>query len=61
MSPLPPIPLSHLTGPPEPERRLRLMEVVRRTLRERRYSRRTEDAYVGWIRRFIVANGRRHP
>jgi integron integrase len=37
------------------------MEVVRRTLRELRYSARTEQAYVYWIRRFIVANGRRHP
>ena len=37
------------------------MEIVRRTLRERRYSRRTEEAYAHWIRRFIVANERRHP
>lgn len=37
------------------------MEQVRRVLRERRYSRRTEEAYVHWIRRFIVANERRHP
>ena len=37
------------------------MEVVRRTLRERRYSRRTEEAYVHWIRRFIRFHGRRHP
>ena len=37
------------------------METVRRALRERRYSRRTEEAYVHWIRRFIVANDRRHP
>jgi integron integrase len=37
------------------------MEMVRRRLRERRYSARTEAAYVFWIRRFIVANGRRHP
>lgn len=37
------------------------MEIVRRRLRERRYSARTESAYVHWIRRFIVANGRRHP
>src|SRR6185437_7620014 len=36
-------------------------EVVRARLRERRYSRRTEEAYVHWIRRFILANGRRHP
>ena len=61
MSPLPPIPASHLNGPAEPERRLRLMEIVRRRLRERRYSVRTETAYVFWIRRFIVENGRRHP
>ena len=61
VSPRPPIPLSHLTGPPDPERRFRLMEIVRRTLRERRYSSRTEEAYVHWIRRFIIANGRRHP
>ncbi len=37
------------------------METVRRRLRERRYSARTETAYVYWIRRFIVANDRRHP
>jgi integron integrase len=27
----------------------------------RRYSRRTERAYVGWIRRFILFHGKRHP
>lgn len=59
--PLPPIPRSHLTGPPDPDRRLRFMEVVRRKLRERRYSRRTEEAYVHWIRRYVVFHGRRHP
>ncbi|HEU4722968.1 MAG TPA: integron integrase [Gemmatimonadaceae bacterium] len=37
------------------------MELVRRRLRERRYSGRTEEAYLYWIRRFIVANDRRHP
>jgi site-specific recombinase XerD len=37
------------------------MEIVRRILRERRYSARTERAYVQWIRRYIVANDRRHP
>ena len=55
------IPMSHLTDAPNPERRFRLMEVVRRTLRERRYSRRTEEAYVYSIRRYIVYNERRHP
>jgi integron integrase len=37
------------------------MEMVRRALRERRYSARTEQAYVHWIRRFVLANERRHP
>jgi integron integrase len=55
------IPMSHLTGAPNPERRFRLMEIVRRTLRERRYSRRTEEAYVYWTRRYIMYNDRRHP
>ena len=59
--PLPPIPTSHLVGPPDPERRFRLMEIVRRTMRERRMSKRTEEAYTGWIRRFIQFHGRRHP
>jgi integrase len=39
----------------------RLMEQVRAEIRARHYSRRTEDAYVHWIRRFIVFHGRRHP
>ena len=59
--PPPLIPDSHLDAPPDPERRLRFMEVVRRCLRERRYSPRTQEAYVGWIRRFIRFHGRRHP
>jgi hypothetical protein len=42
-------------------RPLRLMQQVRERLRVRHYSPRTEQACVGWIRRFIRANGRRHP
>jgi len=38
-----------------------LLEEVRRAIRVRHYSKRTEQAYVAWIRRFVVANGRRHP
>ena len=34
---------------------------MRRRLRERRYSKRTEEAYVHWMRRFIRFHGRRHP
>ncbi|HKZ09691.1 MAG TPA: integron integrase [Rhodanobacteraceae bacterium] len=39
----------------------RLLEQVRDRLRVKHYSLRTEQAYVGWIRRYILANGRRHP
>ncbi len=38
-----------------------LMEVVRDHIRMRRLSRSTEVAYVGWVRRFVVFHGRRHP
>jgi len=39
----------------------RLLERVRAALRTRHYSARTEQAYVGWIRRFILFHGKRHP
>jgi integron integrase len=39
----------------------RLLEQVRRRLRVKHYSLRTEDIYLGWIRRFFLANGKRHP
>jgi integron integrase len=58
---LPPIPMSHLGPRPEPERRLRLLEIVRRRIAERRFSPRTAQAYVYWIRRFIVFHDQRHP
>jgi integron integrase len=34
---------------------------VRRAIRVRHYSRRTEQAYVHWIRRYVRAQGLRHP
>lgn len=40
---------------------VRLMDEVRRRLRVKHYSLRTEQAYTAWVRRFILANGRRHP
>ena len=38
-----------------------LMQALRHRVRFRHYSLRTERAYVHWVRRFIVFNGRRHP
>ena len=34
---------------------------VRLAIRLRHYSRRTEEAYIGWIRRYILFHGVRHP
>jgi site-specific recombinase XerD len=42
-------------GPP------RLLDRVRTAARLRHFSRRTEEAYVAWIRRFVLHHGRRHP
>ena len=39
----------------------RLLDLVRIALRTKHYSLRTEEAYVGWIRRFIIFHGKRHP
>jgi integron integrase len=39
----------------------RLLEQVRARLRVKHYSLRTEKAYLFWIRRYILANGKRHP
>lgn len=48
--------------PPVPKPgRTRLLEQVRQACRVRHYSLRTEDAYVQWIRRFILFHNKRHP
>lgn len=39
----------------------RLLDQVRGRLRRLGRAKRTEEAYVAWIRRFILANGKRHP
>ncbi len=52
MSVVPPAP------PPGPPR---LLDRVREAIRARHYSLRTEEAYVGWIRRFILFHKKRHP
>jgi integron integrase len=43
---------------PEPPK---LLDRVRAAIRARHYSRRTEEAYVAWIRRYILFHGKRHP
>lgn len=44
-----------VTEPPK------LLDRVRQAIRLRHYSERTEQAYVSWIRRFIVFHEKRHP
>jgi integron integrase len=50
-----PVPETVSTGKPK------LLDRVRQLLRLRRYSGRTEQAYVAWIRRYILFHGKRHP
>ncbi len=45
-------------GVPEPPR---LLDRVRNKIRLRHYSLRTEQAYLDWIKRFILFHGKRHP
>jgi hypothetical protein len=46
------------SAPPRPPR---LLDRVRETQRAPDGSRRTEKAYVAWIRRYILFHGKRHP
>jgi len=39
----------------------RLLDRVRAAVRARHYSRRTEKAYVAWIRRYLLFHDKRHP
>ena len=39
----------------------KLLQQVSRAVRARRYSPRTEEAYVAWVRRFVRYQGVRHP
>ena len=39
----------------------KLLDRVRTDIRTRHYSPRTEETYVGWIRRFVRFHGNRHP
>ena len=62
--------MSHLADPqqapnvvsfPESGSRPKLLDRVRQAIRTRHYSARTEEAYVHWIRRYIVFHGKKHP
>ena len=48
-------------APKAPGREPRLLDRVREAVRLRHLSRRTERAYIGWIRRYVRFHGLRHP
>src|SRR6201993_1770402 len=39
----------------------KLLDQVRNVIRRKHYSIRTEQAYIDWIKRFIIYHGKRHP
>jgi hypothetical protein len=39
----------------------KLLDEVRDVIRRKHYGIRTEQAYIDWIRRFILFHGKRHP
>ncbi len=53
--------LSSTNGMPTAPRATPLLDQVKQALRIGHYSPRTEEAYVGWIKRFIHFNNKRHP
>jgi integron integrase len=56
-----PQPGARAEAPVPPAAAPRLLGRVRDAIARRNYSVRTEEAYVGWIKRFIVYHGKRHP
>lgn len=52
--------MSDSAGPPG-TRPKKLLDVMRGRIRAKHYSRRTEEAYINWIRRYILFHGKRHP
>jgi len=55
--PLTAMSVAELADPHKPK----FLEEVRRALRLRHYSIRTEGSYLDWIKRFILFHGKRHP
>jgi integron integrase len=47
--------------PASQQNKPKLLDQIRQLMRLRHYSLRTEEAYVGWIRRYILFHGKRHP
>jgi glucan phosphorylase len=52
---------THLEGDASVERQIKLLDQMRAVLWLKHMSIRTEEAYVSWVRRFILFHGKRHP
>src|SRR5207249_11990120 len=52
---------SRRTLTPSSSAKPKLLDQVRQTIRTRHLSPHTEQAYVGWIKRFIFFHNKRHP
>ncbi len=43
------------------QKKKKLLDIVREKIRFKHYSMRTEQSYVGWIKRYILFHNKRHP
>src|SRR5918995_850388 len=53
--------MSYISRFYQDSRKPKLLDQVRLSIRTRHYSIRTEEAYVQWIRRFILFHNKPHP
>lgn len=53
--------MTYLSQKPNSASKPKLLNQVRSAIRTKHYSLRTEEAYVQWIRRFILFHNKRHP
>lgn len=53
--------MAHVSPQSQQKNKPKLLDQVRQVIRTKHYSIRTEQAYVQWIKRFILFHGKRHP
>ena len=58
---MPNIPTSSPTNVPPAGKAKKLLDQYSEFLRNRHYSLRTEQTYIGWVRQYILYHNKRHP
>ena len=53
--------MNQITEHPPVQKKPKLLDQVRYVLRTKHYSMKTEEAYLHWIKRFILFHNKRHP